>query len=422
MKKTLIIFITLFSLLLPLSAFTLDPLYPSHRYFEMGFDTQAAATNNYFNAQNIFVKDLVIDLQKIADEMPSNGLLISTFFTAPEIYWNLNLKNGFHIGSAFGIEGNATGNAGKNLFDLLGYGNGDSTTINVDGYAKADLFAYYNVSAGFKIDPLRITITPALFIPIMHAETTSLNASVKNPADGSVQVVANAVGTVYSFTDLSSFADKTSIDQEEIIRNALSSVGFDLAGAVELPVLSVLQAGAYARIPLIPGHLRYTASGTATLKYTADSFSDITNGNSKSSASVSDVTYSTGDYYISRPLRIGAEAAFRPFGNWFTIRSLLGFGIQYPYTASFKFYPEYNMGIEADLFKIIGMSISTSYLSQIFIHKVNIMLNFRVMELNVAAFLAGGGGAENAADFGSEFANSFTGTGAGGQVSLCFGF
>jgi hypothetical protein len=422
MKKTLIILTALLSLTIPLSAFTLDPLHPVHRYFEIGFDAEAIATNNYFDAKSLLVKDLVIDLKKIADEMPSNGLLINAFITAPESYWNLNLKNGFHLGSAFGIEGNATGNIGRNLFNLIGYGNADSTTIDVDGYAKADVFAYYNVSAGMKLDSMRITVTPALFIPLMHAETSSMNASIENSADGSVKVVADALGTVYSFTDISAFTNQTDIDQEKIIHDAFSSIGFDLAGAVELPLLSYLQAGAYARIPIVPGHLKYTAAGNATLTYTAESLTDIINGDSQSNTDVSDVTYSTGDYYISRPLRLGAEAAFRPFGNWFTVSALLGLGVQYPYTSACKFYPEYSLGTEVDLYKIIGMSVSTSYLSQIFIHKINFMFNFRVMELNIAALLAGAGGSENAADFGSEFSNSFKGTGAGAQVSLCFGF
>ncbi|HAH60658.1 MAG TPA: hypothetical protein DCL73_01015 [Treponema sp.] len=422
MKKTLIIFTALLSLSLPLAAFTIDPLHPSHRYFEIGFDMQAVATNNYFDANSLLVKDLVIDLKKIADEMPSNGLVVSAFVAAPESYWSLNLKNGFHLGSAYGIEGNVTGNIGKNLFDLLGYGNEDSTAINVDGYVKADVFAYYNVSAGVKLDSLRITVTPALFIPVMHAETSSMNASVQNPSDGSVQVVANALGTVYTFTDISAFANQTDIDREKIIHDAFSSVGFDLAGAVEFPLLSYLQTGAYARIPIVPGHLKYTTAGTATLKYTADSLIDIANGDGESSTDVSDITYGTGNYYISRPLRLGAEAAFRPFGNWFSLNTLLGFGVQYPYTADYKFYPEYSFGAEMNLFKIIGMSASTSYLSQMFIHKINVMFNFRVMELNVAAILAGAGGAENIADFGSEFANSFNGTGAGAQISLCFGY
>jgi hypothetical protein len=422
MKKTFSIFIVLVSLLLPLSAFTLDPLHPSHRYFEAGFDVQAAATNNYFDVKSLLVKNLVIDLKKIADEMPSNGLVVNAFVAAPESFWNLNLKNGFHLGSAFGIEGNVTGNIGSNLFDLLGYGNADSTTTDVSGYIKADVFAYYNVSAGFKLDRLRITVTPALFVPVIHAETTSMNASIQNPADGSVQVVANALGTVYSFTDISAFVNQTNLDSEKIIYNALSSVGFDLSGAVELPVLSYLQAGAYARIPIVPGHLQYTTSGTATLKYTAESLTDIAGGNGESSADISDITYGRDSYYISRPLRIGAESAFRPFGNWFSLNTLLGFGIQYPYTADYKFYPEYSIGIETNLFKIIGMSVSTSYLSQMFIHKINFMFNFRIMELNVAALLAGAGGAETLADFGSEFTNSFKGTGTGAQVSVCFGF
>jgi hypothetical protein len=423
MKKILIIITALLSVTLPLAAADLDPLHPTHRYFEMGFDAQAMATNNYFDAKSLLVKDLVIDLKKIADEMPSNGLLINAFVSGPETYWNLNLKNGFHLGMASGIEGNVSGNIGKNLFELIGYGNVDDTSIAVDGYANADVFAYYNVSAGFKLGSMRITVKPSLFIPIIHAQTDSMNASLSNPSDGSVKVTANAVGTVYSFTDLSTYGNGVDpADQEKITRDALSSAGFDLAGAVEMPVLSYLQVGAYARIPIVPGSLKYTTSGTATMTYSAASLSDIVNGAGESSTTLSDIQYGTGNYYISRPLRLGGESAFRPFGNWFTLSTLLGIGVQYPYTADYKLYPEYSLGVSVDLFKIIGVSLSTSYLSQIFIHKVGMMLNCRVLELNVAAMLAGSGGATNVKDFGTEFTNSFNGTGAGAEVSVCIGF
>jgi hypothetical protein len=423
MKKILILITALLSITLPLAAADLDPLHPTHRYFELGFDAQAMATNNYFDAKSLLVKDLVIDLKKIADEMPSNGLLVNAFVSGPETYWNLNLKNGFHLGMASGIEGNVSGNIGKNLFELIGYGNVDDTSIDVDGYANADIFAYYTVSGGFKLGSMRITVKPSLFIPIIHAQTDSLNASLSNPSDGSVKVTANAVGTVYSVTDLSSYENGFSqAAQDEITRNMFSGAGFDLAGAVEMPILSFLQVGAYARIPIVPGSLKYSASGTATMTYSAASLSDIVSGAGESSTSISDIQYGTGNYYISRPLRLGGESAFRPFGNWFTLSTLLGIGVQYPYTADYKLYPEYSMGVSVDLFKIIGVSLSTSYLSQIFIHKVNVMLNCRVLELNVAALLAGSGGATNAKDFGTEFTNSFNGTGAGAEISVCIGF
>ena len=170
MKKLLIIITALLSVALPLAAADLDPLHPAHRYFELGFDVQAMGTNNYFNAKSLLVKDLVIDLNKIATEMPSNGLLLNAAVSGPESYWNLNLKNGFHLGMAYGIEGNVSANIGKNLFDFIGYGNVNSTTINVDGYANADLFAYYTVSGGFKLGtPLRCSVGASPRLPTVRS-------------------------------------------------------------------------------------------------------------------------------------------------------------------------------------------------------------------------------------------------------------
>jgi hypothetical protein len=409
MKKILDIAAVILLLSLPLTG---EELHPAHRIFELGIDVQAGASNSYFAVKDFLVKDLVIDLRKIADEMPSEGLLLNAYVSAPGTFMNLNLPNGMHFGISNGIEGNANINIGKGMFEFLGYGNSGNSTITVDGSATADVFSYYTLTAGLKLkNNIQITVSPSLVIPLVHAETTSLTASFSNPEDGSIMATAVADGTVYSFTDMSDFSSNSNSYEEAFTRNALASAGFDLGATAEMPVFSFLQTGAYIRLPFVPGHLKYTTSGKASLKYTADNMSDLVNGNAVTTTDITDIQYGTANYAISRPLRFGTEAAFRPFGNWFTISGLTGAGIKYPYTDKYKWYPEYSIGMNAVVLKYLGLTVSSSYLSEIFIQEVNIMINCRVLEINTAVLFQS-----------ADFVYSFRGAGAGARISVCAGY
>lgn len=421
MKKTLISLLALIPLALPAFAEP-DPLYPAHRIFEIGFADQFSLENNTFDAKSFLVKNLVIDVNKIVSEMPSDGLVLGASFAAPASYWNLNLKNGLRLGEQSGLEGSACGSVGKDLFEFLANGNGSDGTISGSGSCNADVFAYDTITAGYTFGKLRVTASQSLFIPLLHAQTDSLSATVTNPSDGSVKVAASAKGTIYSFTSLAPIGNGTSVGGDDVARDALSSIGIDIAGAAEYPVFPFLIVGGYARIPFIPGRLNYAASGTATMTYSGDKFTDIVNGNATTSTSVSDVSYTSETYYISRPLRMGGELAFRPFGNWYTMRALLGFGVQYPFSDSAKLYPEYSLGLSVDAFKIVGLELSTSYLSQTFVHKLGFMLNCRVLEINMAALLTGAGNSSSAAGWGTALISSFKGTGMGMQLSVSMGW
>ena len=72
---------------------------------------------------------------------------------------------------------------------------------------------------------------------------------------------------------------------------------------------------------------------------------------------------------------------------------------------------EYDFGVNFTILHILGFNISTSYQNQIFMHNVGVMLNFRLIEVDVSAVLQGG-----------NFAQSFKGTGAGCVIAVKIGF
>ena len=98
----------------------------------MGFSFDVDFSNNYFNANDFLVKDLVIDLRKMAKDMPKEGFKLNMNMT-PDFFLNLNLKNGVHVGLNFGVESYGNFTISKDLFDFLGYGNDLNEKITLDG-------------------------------------------------------------------------------------------------------------------------------------------------------------------------------------------------------------------------------------------------------------------------------------------------
>jgi hypothetical protein len=88
-----------------------------------------------------------------------------------------------------------------------------------------------------------------------------------------------------------------------------------------------------------------------------------------------------------------------------------GVGIRYPFSDNYAVYPEYTAGLGLSLFGALGVDVSSAYLNQIFIHKIGVMLNVRVLEIDAALSLQG-----------SDFVNSFSMSGIGAAVGVRFGF
>lgn len=388
------------------------PIRTPHRFFELGIDEDIGVSNNALNAKECLVKDLVIDLRELADNMPSTGFDINAIETF-KFYGNLNLKNQFHLGMTAGIDSSVYGNISKELFDFLGYGNKMNETLDVSGKVNADVFFYQTLETSFKAKNILFTLTPAVFAPIAHAETSDMKGKVENGSDGSVKLSASTKVIMYTVTDAQSIIEDKTFNTNAIVDDVLHGLGFDLSLAAEMPFPNYLELGLYTRIPIVPGTLKYSASMTATASYTTDNIAGyITDTNTTTKDfTISDKTYESADFKLSRPFRFGIEGAWRPFGNWFTMTPLFGIGIKYPYTADAVPYVEYNFDMDAELFHILGIHASTGYFNQVFVHQAGVMFNFRVIEIDADVSLQG-----------SDMQQSWKGSGAGAKIRVKMGF
>ena len=186
--------------------------------------------------------------------------------------------------------------------------------------------------------------------------------------------------------------------------------------AVERPFFPSFDVGVFTRLPLWPGNLDYMASGKFTASFTEDNLLDKAmnsdNDLYESDYHLSDIRYRQVDTkHVWRPFKLGAEAAWRPFGNWAVFRPKFALVVRNPYTSDVMVYPEYSLAAEFAVFNIIGLNFTTAYESKVFIQQIGFMLNFRVIQIDIKASLRG-----------ASFVNSFNYTGAGVYAGVKIGF
>ena len=117
-----------------------------NRFFEIRTGAEAGLSNNLITGGDIFQKELVIDLKKLADECPENGMNFIAN-ARPNVEVNLNISK-LHIGLNTGAEMYGKFEIGKDLFDFAGYGNSVGQELNLTFTAISDIFAYSQLDVG----------------------------------------------------------------------------------------------------------------------------------------------------------------------------------------------------------------------------------------------------------------------------------
>lgn len=390
MIKRIITFIALS--IFSISAIFAD-LYKPHRIFEIGIDGDIAAANSSVALKDILTKNLVIDLPKISSEMPDDGFKFS-LFNKENFFMNLNVSSRFRFGLFTSIEASSNMNISKDLFDLLGDGFsvGDSKTVDVKG--QGDVFMSIGASFQTIIKNYGVKITPAYVVPLVYVPSTTASGTLKTDSSGLIKMEAEANLDIYTAIDMEKFMEngKNFSDLELNAANILSNGGFDLTLEVERNWLHGLNAGAYIRIPMIPGTLKYKMSTRVYASIYETNALGYIRGSEEHGKDYGhdDFSYSSANYKVFRPFKFGFNASYAPFGEWFKIQPLLGFGLRNPYSSDIVFYPEYALDlIVCDPLQIVNFSVGTAYQEQIFIQRMRLGFNFRVLEIYTQIGLCG---------------------------------
>lgn len=418
MKKFFCIF-----LIFSFAFFAFADFYEPHRIFEIGSDSDVLAANSHFKLKEIMVKDLVIDVRDWYNEMPDDGLSFATHIYE-KAFININATSHFRLGFFAGAEVNGYFNLDKEFFRILaeGINLNENETFNLDFYASAF------VDAGFSFQTLirnfGVKISPALYVPVAYIRPTTAKAHLVTSSSGLISVMAQAPIDIYTAIDMKKIIDDDDDDEEEddddwydeieaaeILKNA----GFDLSFEVERNFFHGFNASVFGRIPILPGKLKHKMSTNLNAYFYETNALGIIEDED---LEAHDWDYNTDDfeYYdanekVFRPLKLGLQASYRPFGKWITLRPRVDLVVRDPYSSDWKIFPEYDLTAEFSLFDIFGISIGSGYDYKIFSQHLGIMLNLRAIEILAKVSLAS-----------TDFVNSFKYAGAGGFVGVRIGF
>ncbi len=378
MKKIIALIISVTILCSALSARN----FFSGRFFEIKTGAQLGVSNNLITGNDIFQKELVIDLRKLADDCPDSGMDFITSVN-PTLEVNLNIVN-FHLGVQNGIDMYGKFNIGKGLFNFAGYGNQIGETLNMNFTADADIFAYSQIDVGLDLKKFKLHVKPAVFVPVISTRGNGGTLTFTNDELGNIHAEANVNMDVYAPVDLMNTKDITNqIMADGNIMNSplLTGYGFDLGGYLALPFSKSFSIDFDFRIPILPG--RITKRATLSAKYSYDaSVSDISNGKFEQEQPKFSA-FEDADYMIYRPLKASVYADKNLLGTLFNARAGGGIGIQNPYTEKAELYPEYYLGLTFNLIDFFKLGVSTQYRDRVFIHQLGTTVSIRFVQVDV---------------------------------------
>lgn len=374
----------------------------SERLFEIQIGVPVDFSNNAISLDDIFKKELTLDLTKIANEMPSEGLNLIVD-TKPYVAINLNIAF-IHIGMSAGVDVYEKMGISKDFFDFLGKGNEVGETLTFDFNNYTDLFAFCEADVGINFSNFSIHVTPSLFAPIFSSSGSVAKVTFLNDEEGNINLNMNTNFGVYSNFDM--------YDENFLSDLFSNGNGFDVGVSASLPFGRKLVFSGKARFPIVPGSYQYKYSSyyeaTTTMNLLDSSLnSSETNGNIKDFSK----EVLEEKIYINRPMKFNLYADYLLVGNVLKLRAGGGIGVFRPFLTDSFVYPEYYFSAGINLFDFIKASISTEYTSQIFKHQIALGINVRLIELDCGVSLQS-----------TNFMKSFSNNGFGAYAIVSIGF
>jgi hypothetical protein len=408
MKKTAMIYSVLITGIMSLSAET--PVEFStgetHRMLEFGVDGGAYVANNLLRLSDVFNvrKTLTVDL--------ANAYVRELSAAAggeADVFFNVNLRNGYAIGVFAGLDGVFYGTASESLMRLLSRGNVGSGSFSGNLDMGGSVFAEAGIKGTGKFDRLRLAVKPAVFAPIIFVPASRADYSVDITENG-VKVHGLFDLNVYSVYALDTLGEETNPFSGG---NDAFPLGFDISAGAEYALLPALDIGtSVSHIPIIPARMSHKMHIGAEYEFeTGELLDSITAGDIKLPDPELVTSYDNNTtFYAFRPPRFNFYVNYRPVDTGlFVIRPSLGFSFLSVYDYAFCF----NAGIEGqiNILKIFSTALFAGYVERIWTYDFRFMLNLHVTEIILGVSLRG-----------TNLINAFGTRGLGLSLGLRFGY
>lgn len=379
----------------------------SRRIFELGFDVNIAASNNYIGLTDLMTETLVIDLDQISKDLSSSGFRVAAEGGA-DFFMNLNLKK-LQLGLFTNIQGTGFSSLPGSLFELLAEGNEIDKAYKGDLQMWGDLNLEMGANVASKIEtpigPIQIKIEPVYYMPLLHLHKPTASYMFETKNDGTVVATGIAEIPIYSVISLENIDG--SVDIGGAVGTLFSSGGLDLSVTGDYQLFPFLSVGAtLTQVPIVPARMKNRSLLKA--KFSVETLSvleSIDSGDPFTTTENSEFIYDSEDIMFIRPLKFGTHAAYQPFGKLLTVTPNLGLGY---YDSLFM---EFGLEGKLNLANIFIFSLSTAYEDLVWKEQIGFVLNFRVVELHL---LVG--------SYSPSFLKSFTLAGAGATLGMRFGF
>lgn len=433
MKKIALSFVLFISLI---SASFAENFF-AHRFFEIKVDVPVNVSNNLVALKDILQETAVIDLREIANNVSFDGASIKAN-AFPTFGIKLDIPRGLILGLSVGAQADVGVGLSKDLFEFLGKGNvdmGNEFEMKASN-TYADVFATATLNGGWNFKKSRLEVSATLFNSIAHFDASDTTARIYMDDESNTtgfEAKVNAKGY-------------TAVNTEEISNvNALlnsinGNMGFDLGAKYQRDLSRYLTVGASIQMPIVPSRLNigYTVEYDYNKEFNLDEMIGKDGDSGESAQSGSEVpkmeedeeksTSFLGDpvlldtpYSIHRPMKIGVSADFHPFGTLLTTSGYLGLAVRHPFASAInqanggvnetQFYVDYSIAGRLSLWNILSLSLSHSYMDQIFKNEFAVALNIRLVEVDAGVSFQS-----------PTFTKSFTGAGVGAFVTVCVGF
>lgn len=390
------------------------PLYGEkpYRSAELGGNIDAAFANNYFGSSDIFnfQNKVLLDFrQKPLENFALNADIGADFF------FNINIGERLSFGLFAGVDAAMYAEVSKSLFSLLGQGNSQAHSFSGNALLGGSAYADAGVKVGARTGALRLTVKPAMYVPLFYLPNPSIAYSV-DTAENTIDMKVGINMKVFTLVPL---GDDLSINVGDVLeRIGSDSKGFDLAVEGVYTVRQELDLGlALTHIPLFPARLHHYRLWDMSYTFAPESFFDLLQGDGNITDALIEeggATSSAGrnvSFWVFRPFRIDLYAEYKPAGvNLFVLRPNIGFSLLTIYG-----YDKvcFNIGLEGQLHlgRLFGFSVSSGYTERVWEHALGMGVNLRVFELDVKAAMRG-----------TSYASSFNGDGIGVSVGFRVGF
>ena len=393
--------------------FAFAEIDPPHRYFEIGTEVHVGVSNNWFSVPDFFQETLVVDLNKMADNL-SSGLTLDALLDA-RVNVAINGGKVFRMNIFAGAYGQGMVNISQEMLEFLANGNANTPNNTITAKLGTDINAYVEAGVRFQsiIQNLGICVTPTVFVPVAYVPQVVATGKVEPQEDGSMIATGKADIKAYSVVPLN---DPTNID----INALLKDVGVDFSIGAQYAILPSLDVGMEVlHIPALAASLRNEASFSLNADYKVNPVLDSATGGTdgkyfEGSYEMSEITYTTltEPKKIRRPIEAVLMTEWRPFGEWFDVNGSAGYvfgenhNFKFAVGAGFHLLRMSKLGGH-----MLDFNIKSGYQNRIWTQQAELIWNLRAFELEF-----------NVSSRSANFLSSFMGTGLGAGFALRVGF